>query len=175
MLNSLIMWITTNYRKFLKTWEHQTTLAASWENSMQVKKKQLELDIKQQTGSKLGKVCNKAVYCHPTYFTCMQSTSCESLLESQAEIHISGRNSNNLRYADEYHSNSWKWRRTKESLAEGEREEWKSWARTQHSKNEDHGTQSYHFMANRWIKSRNIVRFHFLGLKNHCRPWLQGN
>ena len=40
---------------------------------MQVKKKQLELDMEQQTGSKLG----KAVYCYPASLTYMQSTSCE--------------------------------------------------------------------------------------------------
>ena len=44
---------------------------------MQVKKQQLELDIKQQPGSKLGKEYVEAVYCHPAYLTCMQSTSCE--------------------------------------------------------------------------------------------------
>ena len=42
---------------------------------MQVKKQQLELDVEQQTGSKLGKECIKAVYCHPPYLTYMQSTS----------------------------------------------------------------------------------------------------
>ena len=41
----------------------------------------------------------------------------------------------------------------------------KSWLKTQHSKNEDHGIQSYHFMANKWAKSENSDRFHFLGLK----------
>ena len=40
---------------------------------MQVKKQQLELDMEQQTGSKLGKVYVKAVYCHPAYLTSMQS------------------------------------------------------------------------------------------------------
>ena len=44
---------------------------------MQVKKQQLELDMKQQTGSKLGKEYTKAVYCHPTYLPYMQSTSCK--------------------------------------------------------------------------------------------------
>ena len=39
----------------------------------------LELDMEQQTGSKLGKEYVKAVYCHPTYFTYMQSSSCEML------------------------------------------------------------------------------------------------
>ena len=44
---------------------------------MQGKKQQLEPDMEQQTGSKLGKEYIKAVYCHPAYLTYMQSTSCE--------------------------------------------------------------------------------------------------
>ena len=44
---------------------------------MQVKKQQLEPDMKQQTGSKLRKECIKFVYCHPVYLTYMQSTSGE--------------------------------------------------------------------------------------------------
>ena len=44
---------------------------------MQVKKQQLELDMEQQTGSKLGKEYVKAVYCHPAYLTSMQSISGE--------------------------------------------------------------------------------------------------
>ena len=44
---------------------------------MQVKKQQLEPDMEQQTGSKLGKEYIKAVYCHPAYLTSMQTTSCE--------------------------------------------------------------------------------------------------
>ena len=44
---------------------------------MQVKKQQMEPDMEQQTGSKLGKEYVKAIYCHPVYLTYMQSTSCE--------------------------------------------------------------------------------------------------
>ena len=44
---------------------------------MQVKNQQLELDMEQRTGSKLGKEYDKAVYCHPAYLSYMQSTSCE--------------------------------------------------------------------------------------------------
>ena len=44
---------------------------------MQVKKQQLEPDMEQQTGSKLGRDYVKAVYCHPAYLTYMQSTSCD--------------------------------------------------------------------------------------------------
>ena len=46
---------------------------------MQVKKQQLETDMEKQTGSKLGKEYDKAVYCHPASLICMQSTSCEML------------------------------------------------------------------------------------------------
>ena len=75
MPKPLTVWITTNYGKFLKRWEYQTTWPPSWEICMQVKKQQLELDMDQQTGSKLGKEDVKAVYCHPAYLTYMSSTS----------------------------------------------------------------------------------------------------
>ena len=54
------MWITTNYGKFLKRWEYQTALPVSWEICMPAKKQQLEPDMEQQTGSKLGKEYVKA-------------------------------------------------------------------------------------------------------------------
>ena len=74
---------------------------------MQVKKQQLELDMEQQTGSKLGKDYVKAVYCHPAYLTYMYSMKCHAgwrntrLDEAQAGIKIARRNINNLRYADD--------------------------------------------------------------------------
>ena len=46
---------------------------------MGVKKQQLEPDIEQLTGSKLGKEYDKAVYCHSVYLISMQSTSCGML------------------------------------------------------------------------------------------------
>ena len=75
----LTVWITTNCGKFFKRWEYWTTLPASWEICMQVRKQQLELDVEQQTGSKLGKEYIKAAYCHPAYLTYMQSASGELL------------------------------------------------------------------------------------------------
>ena len=60
---------------FEALWEYLTTLPASCETCMQVKKQHLELDTEQQTGSQLGKNI-KAVYCHPAYLSYMQSTSC---------------------------------------------------------------------------------------------------
>ena len=70
---------------------------------MQVKKQQLEPDMKQGTGSQLGKEYVKAVYCHPANLTYMQRTSWENtgLEEAQAGIKIAERNINNLRYADD--------------------------------------------------------------------------
>ena len=71
---------------------------------MQVKKQQLGLDMEKRTGSKLAEEYVKAVYCHPTYLTYMQSTYIMKnarLNEAQAGIKISGRNRNNLRYADD--------------------------------------------------------------------------
>ena len=98
MLKPLRVWITTNCGKFFKRWEHQTTWPASWEICMQVKKQQLELDMEQQTGSKLGKEYVKVVYCHPVCLTYIYakcwtgwSTSCNQ---------DCGRNINNLRYTD---------------------------------------------------------------------------
>ena len=69
---------------------------------MEVRKQQLELDMKQQTGSKLGNEYIRAVYCHPAYLTSMQSILCKMRVdEAQAGIKIAGRNINNLRYADD--------------------------------------------------------------------------
>ena len=70
---------------------------------MQVRKQQLELDMEQQTGSKLVKEYVKAAYCHPAYLTYMQSISWETLgwEEAQAGIKTARRNINNLRYADD--------------------------------------------------------------------------
>ena len=69
---------------------------------MQVKKQHLELLMERQTGSKLGKEYVKAVYCHPTYLTHMQSISCESQgwMKHKLESRLPGE-INNLSYADD--------------------------------------------------------------------------
>ena len=59
--------------------DYHITLPASWETRMQDKKQQLELDMEQWIGSKLGKKYVKVVYFHPAYLTYMQSTSHELL------------------------------------------------------------------------------------------------
>ena len=69
----LTVWITANCGKFWKRWEYQSTWPASWDLCMQVKKQQLEPDMEQQTGSKLGKEYVKAVYCQLAYLAYVQS------------------------------------------------------------------------------------------------------
>ena len=64
-----------------------------------------------------------------------------------------------------HHPNGRKQRGDKEPVDESEREEWKSIIKTQHSKNEDHGIQSHHFMANRYRKMETVIDFLFLGFK----------
>ena len=67
---------------------------------MQVKKQQLEPDMEEWTGSKLGKEYVKAVYCHPAYLTYAEYIMQNAKLDkAQAGIKIPGRNINNLRYA----------------------------------------------------------------------------
>ena len=70
---------------------------------MQIKKQQLELDMEQQTGSKLEKEHVKARYCHPVYLIYLQSTACEmpGWMKPKLELRLWGGNINNLRYADD--------------------------------------------------------------------------
>ena len=76
MPKPLTMWITTNCGKFLKRWEHQTTLHVSGETCMQVKKPRVRTGYGNMDCFKLGKE-DRAIYCHPAYLTYMQSTSGE--------------------------------------------------------------------------------------------------
>ena len=67
MPKPLTVWTATNCGKFYNRRKYQTTVPDSWEIRMWVKKQQIELDMKQQTGSKSAKEYVKAVYCHPAY------------------------------------------------------------------------------------------------------------
>jgi len=122
--------------KFFKRWEYQITFPAFWEICMQVKKQQLEPDMEQQTGSKSGKKCVKAVYCHPAYLTSMQSTSWEmpGWMKHKLESRLSGEMSiTSDRQIPPPLCRQW--RRTEEPLDESERGEWKSWLKAQCSEN----------------------------------------
>ena len=135
---------------------------------MQVKKQQLELDVEQQAGSKSGKEYIKAVYCHPVYLTYKQSTSCkmpgwmkqkwESRLPENLDIEkliLILRNINNLRYADDNTLIAESEEELKSLLMKVKEESKKTWLKTQHSENEDHGIWSHYFMANQGENSGN--------------------
>ena len=142
-----------NCGKLLKRWEYQTTLTASWETCMQVKKQQLEPDMAQQTGSKLGKDYIKAVYCHPAYLTYIQSTSCK-MPGWMGEISITSEMHWHHRY-------DWKWRGTEEPLNESERESEKFGLKLNIQKTKIMAS-SLHFMANRWGTTKTVRDFIFL-------------
>ena len=104
-----------------------------------------------RTGSKLGKEYIKAVYCHPTYLTYMQSTSWEMLgwMKHKLESRLLGEHQK-PQICRWHHSYGRKWKGTKKPLDEGERGEWKTWLKTQCSKNKDYGILCYHFRRRQW-------------------------
>ena len=125
---------------------------------MQVKKQQLEPDMKQGTHSKLGKEYVKAVYCHSAYLTSMQSTSCEILgwIKHKLESRLLGETSvaSDMQIIPPYGR---KQRGTKESLDESEKGEWKAGLKLIIQKTMIMGSNP--IMANKWGKSGNSDRF----------------
>ena len=163
-----------HFTKFLKRWKYQSTLPASWEICMEIKKQQLELDMEQQTGLKLGKEYIKAVYCYLAYLTYIQSTSCEmpGCMKHKLESRLPGE----ISLISDMQMIPPLWQKakgTKEPLDESERRKWKSWLL-------EYNIQKTKVMASSPITSWQIdgetmdsVRLYFLGLPNHCRWWLQ--
>ena len=137
---------------------------------MQVRKQQLELDMEQQTGSKVENEYVKAVYCPPAYLTYNTENIMRNagLDEAQAGIKIAGRNINNFRYADDT-----------TLMAESE-EKLKSLFMKVKEESEKVGLklniQKTKIMASGPITSWQIdgetvetSRLYFCGLQNHCR------
>ena len=120
MLKPLAVWITKICGKFLEGWEDQTTLPISWETCIQVKKQQLEQEVDQCTGSKLGKAYVKAIYCYPAYLTYMEYIMWKVRL---GKSQVWSRYANNTTLMEE-----------KEPLDESKSGEWKSWFETEHKK-----------------------------------------
>ena len=105
---------------------------------MQVKKQQLESDMKQQANSKLGKEYIKAVYYHPAYSTYMQGTSCEVLgwMKHKLEARLPGEISiMSVRYADDIILMAESKEELKNYLMMMKEKSGESWPKTQHSKN----------------------------------------
>ena len=138
---------------------------------MQVRKQQLELDMKQRTGSKLGKEYIKAAFSpclFNLYAECIMQNA--GLDEAQVGIKIAGRDFNNFRYADNTNLRAECEEELKSLLMN--MKEWKSWFKTQHSENKDYGIQAYLFMAKN-EETMETMTDYFLGLQNHCRWWQQ--
>ena len=85
MPKPLTVWITTNW-KILKEMGIPDHLTCLLINLYAGQEAQLELDMEQQTGSKLGKEYVKAVYGHPAYLTYMQHTSCKMLVSMKHKL-----------------------------------------------------------------------------------------
>ena len=123
--------------------------------------------------SQIGKGVCQGCILSPCLFNLLQSTSWEILgwikhkLESrlQGEISIP-------QICKWHHPYGRKQRGTKQPLYQSERGEWKSWLKTQHSKNYDHGIWPHHFMANRQGNNGIGDRLYFCATQNHCRWWL---
>ena len=93
------------------------------------------------------------------------------LSEAQAGIKIARRNINNLRYTDDTTVMAESEEELK-SLLMKVKEESEKVGLKQHSKNEDHGIWSHHFIGNTWGNSGNSVRLYFWGLQNHCFDYI---
>ena len=89
--------------------------------------------------------------------------------EAQAGIKIPRRNINNLRYTGDTILMAESKEELKSLLMNVKEESEKTWLKTQHSKNLDHGIWSHHFKEDRCGNSGNSVRVNFWGLQNHCR------
>ena len=100
-LKPLTVWITANCGQFFNRWEYQTTLPASWETCMHVKKKQLELDMEQLVPN--WERSTSRLYIVTGLFNLYAQYIMQNarLDEAQAEIKVARININNLRYADD--------------------------------------------------------------------------
>ena len=135
---------------------------------MPVRKQQLEPDVEQCTGSKLGKEYVRAVYCHPAYL-CTLIMQNAGLDEAQVGIKIAGRNINNLRHVDDTTLMAESEEELKSLLMKVKEESEKVGLKFNIQKNKDHGIWSHHYMANSWGNNGSEERLYFLGLQNHWR------
>ena len=91
------------------------------------------------------------------------------MVAPQAGIKISGRNINNLKYADDTTLIANSKEELKSLLMKVKEESEKAGLKLNIQKNKDHDVQSHHFMAKRWGNNGNSDRLYFLGLENHHR------
>ena len=132
----LTVWISTNCGKFLKRWEDQTTLPASYKLFAGQ-----EATVRTRHGTrnwfKIGEGVCRSCILSPCFFNLYAQYIMRNagLDEALAGIKIARTNNNNHRYADDTTLMVESEKETKQPLREGERGDWKSWLKTQHSEN----------------------------------------
>ena len=138
---------------------------------MQIRKQQLELEMEQQTGSKLGKGVHQGCVLSPCLFNLYAEYIIKSagLKEAQDGIKIAGRNINNLRYADDTTLMEESKEEPKSLLMKVKEENEKVGLKLDIQKTEIMASGPITFMANRWGNNRNSKRLYLFGLQNHCR------
>ena len=119
---------------------------------------------------KIGKGVHQGFILSPCFFNLYAEYIMlnAGLDEAQAGIKIAGRNINKLRYVGDTILMAESKQELKSLFMKVKEESGKA-GKIQHSKNEDHGIQSHHFMGSRWGNSGNSIRLYFSGLQNHCR------
>ena len=174
-LKPFTVWITKKLWKFLKEIEipdHLTCLLRNMYASQ-------EATVRNGHGTmdwfKIGKWVSQGCTLSP----CLYSLYTEYIMtnarldDSQAWIKIARRNINNLKYADDTSLMAESKEELKSLLMKVKEEYERAGLKLNIQKNQDHGTQSHHFIANRWGNNLNSERFYFLGLQNQGKWWLQ--
>ena len=110
-----------------------------------------------QIGKRVCQDCILSPWLFNLYVECIMQNA--GLDEAQVGIKIAGRNIGNFRYADDTILMAESEEELKCLLMKMKEEKWKSWLKTQHSKNKDHGIQPHHFMASRWGNNGNSETF----------------
>ena len=145
------MWITTSCGKLLQEMGIPDRLTCFLRNLYAGQ----EATVRTRHGTMDCFQIGKGVYQGCILSPCLFNLNAEYIMwnaeldEAQAGIKIAGGNINNLRYVDD----NTLWQKAKRNLRASWwkwKGKWKSWLKTQHSKNKDHGICFHHFMANRW-------------------------
>ena len=137
---------------------------------MQVKKQQLELDMEQQTGSKLGKEYDKSLYCYPADLTYIQSISYKmpGWMKHSLESRLPG--INNLRYPDDTTLRAESEEEVKSLLIKVKEDSEKVGLKLNIQKTKIMASRPIiSWEVSRWRNNGNSVRLYFGGLQNHCR------
>ena len=156
MPKPLTVWITTNW-KILKEMgipDHLTCLLRSLNVGQEAT---VRTGHRTTDWFQIGKGVCQGCILSPCLFNLYSEYILRNagLDEAQVGIKISGRNINNLRYADDTTLMAESEEELNSLLMKVKEESEKSWLKTQHSENKDHGIQSHHFMANRWRNDGN--------------------